>query len=176
MGTKSKSDISNSAIRMLLQEAGSFYDEARGFKKFNTKSTEWKEVLALFSNSCCYCGVALTEDNVTNDHLVPINKTALGLHAWGNIVPCCQRCNKEKHFGDWRVFIKKKSGEQFYKKRAAIIRKFQKKFKYNPNLSLKDVANNLYQDVGEVSSVLVNLRLKQAQVIIQNLLGTRSKK
>ena len=176
MGTKSKSDISNSAIRMLLQEAGLFYDEARGFKRFNIKSPEWKWVLVLFSNSCCYCGTALTADNITNDHLIPINKTSLGLHAWGNIVPCCQRCNKEKHFGDWKTFIKKKSGEKFYKKRVAVIRKFQKKFKYNPNLDLKDVANNLYQDVGEVSSVLVKLRFKQAQVIIQNLIGAYLKK
>jgi len=157
---------------MLLQEAGHFYDEARGFKRFNTSSAEWKEVLRLFSNSCCYCGAALVKDNATNDHLIPINKTALGLHAWGNIVPCCQRCNKEKHYGDWKVFIKKKSGGQFYKKRVDAIRQFQKKFKYNPNINLKDVANNLYEDVGEVSSVLINLRLKQAREIIQSMVSS----
>jgi len=74
MGIKSKSDISNSAIRMLLQEAGHFYDEARGFKRFNTSSAEWKEVLRLFSNSCCYCGAALVKDNATNDHLIRLIK------------------------------------------------------------------------------------------------------
>ena len=95
---------------------------------------------------------------------------SLGLHAWGNIVPCCRLCNKEKHFGNWRDFIKKKSGSKFYKKRAALIRSFQKKFKYNPNLNLQEVANNLYQDVGEVSSVLISLRLKQARTIIESML------
>ncbi len=171
MGVKSKSDISNSAIRMLLQEAGAFYDEARGYKPFKAKSQEWKEVLEMFSKSCCYCGILLTEDNATNDHLIPINKTALGLHAWGNIVPSCQKCNKEKHSGDWKLYIKTKKGDAFYKKRATTIRQYQKKFKYNPTINLKDVANNLYEDVGEVSETLIQLRLKQAQIIIQGMVG-----
>lgn len=155
----------------MLQSAGSFYDEARGFKKFNTNGAEWKETLKMFSNACCYCGTPLNDNNETNDHLIPINKTSLGLHAWGNVVPCCQLCNKEKHFGDWEQFIKRKSKGGFYKKRVDLIRAFQKKFRYDPSLRLKDIANNLYEDVGEVSSVLISLRLKQAQGVIQSLLG-----
>ena len=171
MGTKSKSDISNSAIRMLLQAAGSYYDEARGFKKFNTKGEEWQKVLKLFSNSCCFCGVALTADDATNDHLIPINKTALGLHAWGNIVPCCRGCNKEKHYGDWEPFLKKKSPGKLYSRRRDVILEFQGLYKYNPNLKLQDIANNLYEDIGEVSATLIHLRLKQAQAIIGGLVG-----
>lgn len=171
MGTKSKSDISNSAIRIFFQEAGVFYDEARGFKRFSTTSTEWKEVLKLFSNSCCYCGVALETKDVTNDHLIPINKTSLGLHAWGNVVPCCQNCNKEKNSSDWKNFLLKKSPKSVYKERLSNITKFQKRYKYNPNLGLKEVADNLYQDVGEVSSVLIKLRLKQAESVISDLVS-----
>ena len=51
----------------------------------------------------------------------------------------------------------------------AAILAFQKKYKYNPNLKLEDIANNLYQDVGEVAAALINLRLKQAQVVINSL-------
>ncbi|MEK7129999.1 MAG: HNH endonuclease signature motif containing protein [Patescibacteria group bacterium] len=173
MGTKSRSDISNSAIRMLLQSAGAFYDEARGYKRFSTNGTEWKEVIKLFSNACCYCGVKLTPDNMTDDHLVPINKKSLGLHAWGNIVPCCRHCNKEKHFGEWRVFLKSKSSRELYKKRAGLILRYQKKYGYNPNIELKDIANNLYEDVGQVSSTLINLRLKQAEAVIHSMLTER---
>lgn len=170
MGVKSKSDISNSAIRMLLQEAGAFYDEARGLRKFNTKSDTWKEVLKYFLNSCSYCGTKLDGDETTNDHLVPINKTALGLHAWGNIVPCCRRCNKEKHFGDWRHFLRKKSGKS-YRVRETRIANFQKSFGYDPSLKLSGIANNLYEDIGEVSATLIKLRLKQAQAVIKELVG-----
>lgn len=175
MGTKSKSDISNSAIRMLLQEAGSFYDESRGFKKFSVNNSEWQKVLNLFSNSCCYCGMQLNSGNATRDHLVPINKTSLGLHAWGNIVPCCQQCNKEKHFGDWKLFVKSKNDNSTYNIRLERIYEYQNKYKYDPNLSLKEIANNLYEDVGEVASVLVKLRLRQAQAVIRELLKTDRK-
>ena len=43
MATKSKSDISNSAIRIFLQSVGSYYDEIRGFKRFNRNCPEWDE-------------------------------------------------------------------------------------------------------------------------------------
>ena len=171
MGVKSKSDISNSAIRMLLQEAGATYDEARGYKKFNTKSGTWKKVSEYFYNSCSYCGTPLDSDDKTNDHLLPINKTALGLHAWGNIVPCCRRCNKEKHHGDWRTFLKLKCDKSIFKKRELRIVNFQRDFKYEPTLNLREIANNLYEDIGEVSSTLIRLRLKQAEAVINEMVG-----
>ena len=34
---RSKSDISNSAIRIFLQDVGRFYDEARGFEPFGPR-------------------------------------------------------------------------------------------------------------------------------------------
>ncbi len=169
MGIKSKSDIANNAIRMLLQAAGAYYDEARGFKKFAISSPEWGEVLRLFAGSCCYCGRALDMESSTSDHLVPINKTSLGLHAWGNIVPCCRQCNKEKNHKDWRVFIKSKCEGLLRTKRIKALSGFQKKYRYNPSLNLEDVANNLYEDVGEVSAVLIRLRLKQAQEVISSM-------
>lgn len=160
---------------MFLQAAGGIYDQARGFKKFNVGGAEWSAVLKAFSNSCCYCGVALTDDNATRDHLVPINKKSLGLHAWGNVVPCCRQCNKEKHFGDWESFTKAKNPVRaVYKKRHDSIVAFQRKYNYNPNLKLEDIADNLYEDVGEVASALIGLRLKQAQVVINNLAANSS--
>lgn len=169
MGAKTKSDISNSAIRMFLQATGAFYDQARGYKRFNTSSTEWRDVLKHFENVCCYCGAKLTNDNATMDHLVPINKKSLGLHAWGNVVPCCRHCNKEKHHSDWETFIKHKNTSPAHKRRRLLIKAFQNKYRYNPNLNLTLIANNLYQDVGEVASTLVTLRLKQAEAVISAL-------
>lgn len=135
---------------MFLQAAGAFYDQARGYKRFGTNSTEWKNVLKHFSNSCCYCGVKLTPDNSTMDHLVPINKKSLGLHAWGNVVPCCRHCNKEKHHSDWESFVKQKNTGVVYKNRFTLIKTFQKKYKYNPNLNLTLIANNRLRDISKV--------------------------
>jgi len=42
--------------------------------------------------------------------------------------------------------------------------------KYDPNLDLHEYAGNLYEDVGEVSMTLINLRYKQAEEGIKKLL------
>jgi hypothetical protein len=44
---RSKSDISNSAIRIFLQDVGRFYDEARGFEPFGPKVAQKDELLQL---------------------------------------------------------------------------------------------------------------------------------
>lgn len=167
MSTKSQADISNSAIRMFLQAVGALYDEARKLPKYSTRGKEWKETLRYFDGRCCYCGVALDSDNSTQDHLVPINRTSLGLHAWGNVVPCCRACNKEKHFGDWREFVTKKNPEGSSVV-AEKLTAYQRKYGYMPGLGLKDIANNLYDDVGAVSSALIRLRLEQARDVISS--------
>lgn len=172
MSTKSKADISNSAIRMLLQNVGAYYDEIRGLPKFTKTSDKWKEAVVFFDGKCAYCNVVLDADNATQDHLVPINKTGLGLHAWGNIVPCCRDCNKEKHFGDWRAFVKTKNPDAtLAETRAKRLGEFQILYRYSPGLELHEVAENLYADVGAVSGALIDLRLKQAQHIILKSLG-----
>lgn len=52
---RSKSDISNSAIRIFLQEIGKFYDEARGFEIFGAKKKQKQELLEYFDYKCCFC-------------------------------------------------------------------------------------------------------------------------
>jgi hypothetical protein len=42
---------------------------------------------------------------------------------------------------------------------------------YDPDLKLEAIFNNLYEDTGEVSSVFVSQRSKQAQAIIRGLVG-----
>ena len=45
-----------------------------------------------------------------------MNKTSLGLHAWGNVVPCCSPCNNEKQQKPWKDFIKIKAGNNAQKR------------------------------------------------------------
>ena len=78
---RSKSDIANSAIRIFLQKVGVFYDEARSFDKFVPTKKQKQELLKIFNNECCYCGEEINEKTLSQDHLIPMNKAFLGLHA-----------------------------------------------------------------------------------------------
>lgn len=168
---RSKSDIANSAIRIFLQRVGVFYDEKRGYEKFVPTKKQKELLLKEFNSECCYCGAAINEKDISQDHLIPMNKASLGLHAWGNVVPCCQKCNNQKQQTDWMDFLGKKvSGNDFVQRRKRIS-DFVKKMNYQPNLHLDIHAENLYEDVGEVAMTLIGLRIKQAEEEINKILG-----
>lgn len=167
---RSKSDIANSAIRIFLQDVGKFYDEARGFEPFVPKQGQKDDLLAYFGHECCFCGVALDRQSLSQDHLIPMNKTFLGLHAWGNVVPCCKPCNNEKQQTPWYDFIDRKAGSAS-NPRIDKIEQFVSEMNYDPDLNLHEYADNLYQDVGEVAMTLISLRYKQAEERIKKLLS-----
>ena len=167
---RSKSDISNSAIRIFLQDVGKYYDEARGFESFGPKVKQKDELLEFFDHSCCFCGIEITRKSLSQDHLIPMNKTALGLHAWGNVIPCCQSCNNEKQQKPWKQFIISKAGADA-PARKKKINDFVASKNYDPSLNLHEFADNLYEDVGQVAMTLINLRYKQAQEGIKKLIG-----
>ena len=171
---KSKSDISNSAIRIFLHKVGGFYDEVRGFEKFKPSIVQKKQLLKEFSSLCCYCGTTLSIKSLSQDHLIPINKASLGLHAWGNVVPCCKGCNNAKQQKSWLEYLGVVVSGKIYKERKNRLESFVKKYKYNPNLHLGGVVDNLYQDVGEVALTLIELRYRQAENIIKNILAKGS--
>ena len=78
---RSKSDISNSALRIFLQDVGKFYDVERGYEVYVPKKGQKTELLESFNYECCYCGVKINERSLSQDHLIPMNKASLGLHA-----------------------------------------------------------------------------------------------
>ncbi len=166
---RSKSDISNSAIRIFLQDVGRFYDTARGFEPFVPKVKQKEELLDYFNYRCCFCGISIDKTTISQDHLIPMNKSSLGLHAWGNVVPCCKACNNEKQQKSWKKFIQIRAGAEV-EKRTNLILGFVENKKYDPNLNLHDYADNLYEDVGEVAMTLIKLRYKQAEDGIKELL------
>ena len=170
---RSKSDIANSAIRIFLQDVGKFYDQARGFEPFGPKVAQKKELLDYFDHSCCFCGCDITAQSLSQDHLIPMNKANLGLHAWGNVVPCCKGCNNDKQQRPWREFLAGKASAENAATRAERIESFVASKKYDPNLDLHEYADNLYQDVGEDSMTLIRLRYNQAEALIESLLERR---
>lgn len=166
---RSRSDISNTAIRIFLQKVGKFYDEARGFKRFSPTKPQKEELLEYFNEECSYCGVDISK-SLSLDHLTPMNKSDLGLHAWGNVIPVCGECNNKRQQKPWLEFLQERSPMKFYKNRKERIESFVKLKKYDPNIDLSEIAQNLYDDVGEVSMTLIGLRFEQAEKKIRTLL------
>lgn len=166
---RSKSDISNSAIRIFLQDVGKFYDKARGYEPFGPKVAQKDELLAFFNYECCFCGTTIDRKSLSQDHLIPMNKRSLGLHAWGNVVPCCSPCNNEKQQKPWQDFISVKADREATTRKQRI-EEFVVSKNYDPTLNLHEFADNLYEDVGQVAMTLINLRYKQAQDGIKRLL------
>ena len=168
---RSKSDISNSALRIFLQKVGKFYDTERGYEPFIPKKAQKLELLEHFNFECCYCGDDIDVKSLSQDHLIPMNKISLGLHSWGNVVPCCNDCNNKKNQKPWKDYLKTTASVKLFIKRQKRIDDFVSKMKYDPNLNLSKYANNLYEDIGEVAMTLISLRYKQAEEDIKILLS-----
>ncbi|WP_411994820.1 HNH endonuclease [Agarivorans sp. DSG3-1] len=154
---------------MFLQDVGKYYDQARGFEPFGPKVGQKDELLQFFNYECCFCGVGIDRKSLSQDHLIPMNKSALGLNAWGNVVPCCQSCNNEKQQESWKEFLAVKAGIEKPNKEQRI-NDFVLLKNYDPSLNLNEFADNLYEDVGQVAMTLINLRYRQAQKGIERLL------
>jgi 5-methylcytosine-specific restriction endonuclease McrA len=53
-----------------------------------------KNVWVRDEGKCQYCGIHVSPDSYTLDHVVP--KTRGGTTHWGNVVTCCYPCNQKK--------------------------------------------------------------------------------
>ena len=155
---KGISDISNFAVRMFLKEMGKSYDLQRGYVTYT--KPQFKVVLEYFDSRCCFCGNA--SQKLTGDHLVPINRTSLGLEAWGNVVPACSSCNSSKHSKDWDEFLKKTAGE-YYEDRHDRINGFVEKYGYSPSVeSIRLAVEELYEETGGIVQELIKLKVRRA--------------
>src|ERR1700733_15137655 len=98
---RGKADVANTALRIFLQEMGAEYDRERGLTPYGGPKDVAK-IKDFFGGNCCYCNAAPA---TAQDHLIPMNKSSLGLHAWGNVVPACAPCNAAKQGRDWKDFM-----------------------------------------------------------------------
>lgn len=159
---RGRADIANTALRIFLQEMGAAYDEERGLPVYDGKK-HFLEIREFFGQRCCYCGGDLLAGRFAQDHLIPMNKTALGLHAWGNVVPACQDCNSKKQGREWHAYLVRRAGVDA-SERYERVTEFVSHYKYAPDLSrLRDVAEELYAEVGILSMALVSLKVKRVR-------------
>lgn len=153
---RGRADIANTALRIFLQEMGAEYDKERGLTPYRG-STDFALVKEFFGGNCCYCNAAPA---TVQDHLIPMNKSSLGLHAWGNIVPACGPCNAAKQGRDWKDFIIQQAGadaSERYKRMQAFLMQYG----YQPKGDLRETAEALYDEVGVVAMALIDSKIKR---------------
>jgi 5-methylcytosine-specific restriction endonuclease McrA len=162
MASKARSDIANTAVRIFLQDFGSEYDEARGLEPYK-KSAHLATIAEFFGDECCYCGKAFEAGNApVQDHLVPLNKTGLGLHAWGNIVPSCRDCNSFKQGKPWHEVVAAKAGPKA-SERYKRIKEFVAKYRYDPPYDLAAATEDLYAESGAVAIALIRTKISRTR-------------
>lgn len=157
---KARSDIANTAVRIFLQDFGVTYDEVRGLPRY-VKSKHFQEVKEFFGGRCSYCGLDLGNGGV-QDHLIPLNRSSLGLHAWGNIVPSCHACNAFKQGKAWHEVVAERAGEDAAD-RYKRINAFVNHYRYDPPYDLSSATADLYVEVGEVAMALIRMKIKRTR-------------
>lgn len=157
---RSQADIANTALRIFLQEMGAAYDSKRGLSPYDGRK-DFQEVRQFFAMRCCYCGDDLAAARSAQDHLIPMNKQSLRLHAWGNIVPACQQCNAEKQGREWHAYLVQRAGPNTAERYECITR-FVKEYRYDPDPNdLRSTAEDLYKEVGEIAMTLINVKIER---------------
>jgi len=162
-----KSNLSNIAVRILLQEVGKVYDAARGLPHFIPTKSQKQQIYKFFDNRCAYCNELLDINRSTIDHLIPINQTALGLNAWGNVVASCHECNKKKQDSDWQLFLRERAGDHFDCRKIRIEKSIAN-YKYSPEFGLQYIAKQLYKDIGVVCSALIKVKVDEVRENVES--------
>lgn len=106
--------------------------------------TDWVSTKEHFSNQCAYCGA---DGDLVIEHVIPINRTSLGEHRLGNLVPSCKPCNAKKGDKDYREFLSDSP------QRIDFIQSYMDNKNYVPLGDNEQVAMVLEMAYKEVSSV-----------------------
>jgi HNH endonuclease len=134
-------DAQNLFIRVILSKIG---DES-----FSQK--HWDGAKIFFNGNCAYCGEA---KELYMDHGVPINKTTLGEHRLGNLIPSCKKCNDDKHYADFKVFL----GDRI--DRIAKIEAYMTNRDYTPlgdNTQIKMILDQAHAEVAALAQRYIDI-------------------
>ena len=71
-------------------------------------------------------------------------------------------CNAAKQRKDWRDFIIERAGADA-SERHARVRAFLEEYDYNPTYQLREVAEELYEEVGSIAMTLIAAKIKRVR-------------
>ncbi len=114
---------------------------------------DWKETKDFFDNCCVYCG---SDEKLVMEHAVPINKSMLGEHRLGNIVPSCNNCNDKKGPQSYDQFLK---DETRLKKIEAYmeLKNYESLNSYPQSEIIAELLEKAYLDTAEVSKRYIQI-------------------
>jgi hypothetical protein len=106
---RAKSVVANKLISMFLHELSRRISENWPIK---VDGEEYEHLVRTwFNNRCPYCSRNLAETVAVIEHLDGMNRFRAGLHAPGNVLVACRKCNNEKRRDDsLRILSLAKSG------------------------------------------------------------------
>jgi hypothetical protein len=106
---RAKSDVANKLISMFLHELSRRISENWPIK---VDGEEYEQLVRKwFNNRCPYCSRDLADTASVIEHLDGMNRYRAGLHAPGNVLVACRKCNSEKRRDDsLRVLLLARSG------------------------------------------------------------------
>ncbi|WP_264001352.1 HNH endonuclease [Mycolicibacterium gadium] len=121
-----------------------------------------KSLINRFAGQCAYCGAPVSKP--IEEHLVPMNRVSVGLHAWGNVVPACKPCNDAKADNAWA------SHPRLDNDRRAMIQAYIDEFGYAPVVDeLRVVIEKLYELADRQTRALIEFGLIASQPYIAGL-------
>jgi hypothetical protein len=124
-------DAQNLFIRVILSNIGH-----ESFAQRN-----WEDTKRYFDGNCAYCDEV---KELHMDHVVPINKTNLGEHRLGNLIPSCKKCNDDKYYANLEEFL----GDKI--ERIAKIKSYIVSRNYIPlgdNTQIKMILKQAHEEV-----------------------------
>ena len=120
---RAKSDVANKLISMFLHELSRKVTEHWTIRvdgeQYEGLVRKW------FNNRCPYCSCDLAGTVSVIEHLDGMNRYRAGLHAPGNVLVACRRCNCEKRRDDSLKVLSLASsgGSLFYPTMAPVALK-----------------------------------------------------
>jgi hypothetical protein len=157
-----KQSASNQFVRALLTLIGENRDlDVLGLIPSQLQGKKIRvALLEEFKNSCAYCGTSISMESSDIDHLIPMNKSSVGLHMYGNLVPSCKPCNAAKHSKSLEEFL----AQHPHRVSVSTIEKLRERASvYGADLdtnALRDFANEIYAHISEL------LEDKKAQALM----------
>jgi hypothetical protein len=134
-------DGQNAFIRFILSRLGE--------ESFDER--DWQETKAFFGNGCAYCDGGAAEQM---DHGIPINRSKLGEHRLGNVIPACKKCNTEKHQRDYREHLRD------HRERIDRIETYMANRGYTPlgdNDQVKAILEQAHKEVGALADRYIDI-------------------
>ena len=110
--------------------------------------SDWQETLQYFEHKCAYCGEST---DLIMEHAIPINRSALGEHRLGNLVPSCKDCNSTKHHASYEDFLQN-DPEKLQKIKEFMEFKNYKPIKNHVNFeAIKEIMDFAHREVGALA-------------------------